>query len=152
MKTLLIIGAAILLAGCATTELSPWSSCVPPAELAKSSKAGELKKKLLAAKIPELEFRNAMLVDAFNFLTASSASSTKEQQDLVTFILLGKGTQKKKVSLSMRHTNVFDAFTTVCDMCSLNYIFDPRGIVFIIPKQPAQVEFHDEIETPKHKE
>ncbi len=135
----------LICAGCATTDLATWSSCVPSDGAASKAKVEELKEKLVAASMPEVDFRNAKLVDVFEFLSICSEPFDREDHDYVPFILLGKGTQKKTVTLAMRNTTVFDAFTTVCDMCCLSYVLDPRGVVFIMPKQPTQVEFHDDI-------
>lgn len=135
----------LVCAGCATTELTPWSSCVPPDGAARKANVEELREKLVAGSMPEVDFRNAKLVDVFEYLSICSEPFDRENPHYVTFILLGKETQKTTVTLSMRNTTVFDAFTTVCDMRSLSYVLDPRGVVFIMPKQSPQVEFHDDI-------
>jgi hypothetical protein len=116
------------------------------------SRTAELERKLKAAPMPEIDFRNAKLVDAFEFFSVASAPFDCEHQPYVTFILMGKDTASRTVTLRMQDTNLFDAFTVVCDMLALTYQLDPRGVVFIFPKVGRHIEFHDEQSSPPYSE
>jgi hypothetical protein len=187
MKYIAILAVA-LAGGCATTQLEPWSTCVPgpsqsdgftltdgatgkvlgPFPLTNGtpiviesttlvlnlsdSRTAELERKLKAASMPELDFRNAKLVDVFEFFSACSAHFDCEHQSYITFILMGKGTASRTVTLRMQDTNLFDAFTVVCDMLALTYKLDPREVVFIAPKEGKHITFHDEQLSPPYSE
>ncbi len=89
-------------------------------------------KKLQMVIMPNLEFRDATVVEAFDFLKKKASD-----WEVNTMMLMPEGAQlpdaATRITVKLPNVSLLDAFKRVAELGKLNFMIDPKGAVVLTP-------------------
>ena len=90
-----------------------------------------MRQKLEKLIIPQIEFREASIVDVLNYLSNISVAVDTEEKTGVNIVLAGNIGDVPSITLSLRRVSMLDAIKFTTDIANLSYRIDKDAILIM---------------------